>query len=109
MKDLYKEIIEDVLYERVKLIIESQYDIEGVINPNKKDSTKIIFKDRKKAITMVKEVILEFTKEHDLDVHEITEILMKKIEEEMQLKPMFKEEFEEVKEIVLIEDDSEER
>ena len=77
MKDLYKEIIEDVLYERVKLIIESQYDIEGVINPNKKDSTKIIFKDRKKAITMVKEVILEFTKEHDLDVHEITEILMK--------------------------------
>lgn len=49
---------------------------------------------------MVKELILEFAKENDLDIHEITEYLMEKIKEEMQRRPEFGEEFEATQKII---------
>ena len=50
LSDENKLQIEWDLYTEVMLLIESQYDLEGIIDIEKKDSTKIIFKDKKESI-----------------------------------------------------------
>ncbi len=107
MKKANKEVIETNFYKKIKLIIESQYNVEGVINPSRKSSTKIIFKDRNKLISMVKDAILEYAQEKNLDVREVTECLMENIDLEMKITPLFEEEYKEVKDIVSIKDDDE--
>lgn len=109
MEEANKILIETTLYKRIKLIVESQYELEGVINPNKKDSTKIIFKDRDKAISMVKEAILEFAEENNLEISDVTNYLMEIIDLEMKVKPLFENEFKEMKDMALVKDDDGER
>jgi len=59
--------IELELYTQVMLLIESQYNLEGVIDVNKKDSTRIIFKDKQKYIKKVADLISEFSEQNNLD------------------------------------------
>ena len=104
-KDMLK--IENDLYTEVMLLIESQYNLEGIINPNRKDSTKIVFKDKKDAIRAVAEAIERFSEENGLNPNLVKEYLIHIIESKIKLKGNFIEEYEEVREIILT--DNEER
>ncbi len=44
---IHKIQIEKQLYKEVMLLIESEYNIEGVININKKNSNQIVYKNKK--------------------------------------------------------------
>lgn len=107
MKDSDKILIELELYPIVKLLIESQYETEGIINSEIKESNRIIFKDREKAISMVREAIVNFSIEQKVDMLEVTYVLMSILEEKMKLNSDCKEEFRQTKNIVLMIDDME--
>lgn len=98
--DEYKLQIEKDLYTEVMIYIESQYNIEGVIDISKKHSNKIIFEDRKAAIQMVAKAIEEFSKENELDKNQVKDYLLSVIEEKIKLKDIFEEEFKEAKQII---------
>lgn len=99
--------IENELYTEVMLLIEIQYNIEGAININKKDSEKIIFKDKKTAIQMVSEAIERFSEENALDKNAVKNYLIGIIEQREESKPIFKEGYEEAKGIISKEDEDE--
>ena len=69
-------IIEWELYRKVKLIVEAQYNMEGNINLENKDSTKLIFKNKHEAIEKVAKEIEEFSKEHNVDIEYVKEYLL---------------------------------
>ena len=96
--------IENELYEKVMLLIESQYNLEGIINKDKKDSTKIIFKDKKIAIRRVSEEIEQFAKDNGLYVNEVKNYLIAIIENKISFKNMYEEEYQIAKSIISIEE-----
>ena len=104
-KDKFK--IENELYTEVMLLIESQYDLEGTIDVNKKDSTKIIFRDKKDAIRAVAEAIERFSKENGLNTNLVKDYLIHIIENKIKLKGIFIEEYEEAKGIILTDNEEE--
>jgi len=102
----YKIKIEE-LYTKVMLLIESEYDIEGVINTNNKRSSKITFRDRKRAIQNVSEAIKEFARENNLNESIVQEYLLHIIDR--RTNGIFKENYEKAKEIIIADEDIEER
>jgi len=104
-KDKFK--IENELYTKVMLLIESQYNLEGTIDTNKKDSSKIIFRDKKDAIRAVADAIERFSEDNGLNKNLVKEYLIHIIENKIRLKNIFVEEYEEAKGIILT--DEEER
>ena len=109
LSDKHKLQIENELYTEVMLTIESLYDLECNIDKDKRDSTKIIFRDKKAAIQRVAEAILRFAQENNLDKDDVKNYLLSIIEKRMELKPIFKEEYEEAKGIISTDDEKEER
>lgn len=103
----YKLKIETELYQYVMLLIENEYNMEHIIDVNKKDSTKIIFKDKRLAIKKVAEAIQRFSKENNLDPNKVKDYLLYIIECRVDMD--FIEEVEEVKEIILTDRSDEER
>lgn len=104
----YTGKIENELYQRVMLSLECEYNVEGVINSDNKESKKIIFKDKKAAIKNVANAIREFSENNNLNVNEVKDYLLSFIEERIKTNKDFKEEYQEAKEIILT-DDVEER
>ena len=99
--------IESFLYSKVKLILESQYNIEGVVDINKKNSTKLIFKDKKHAVKLVSEAIKDFALEHNLSINDVKDFLLEIIEKDMKLNNMYKLEYEAIEETILMPIDQE--
>ena len=94
------QILIDQLYHEVKLIIESQYNIEGIINPQKKDSTKIIFKDKRKAIQYVAKHIKDFASENNIETSFVKKEILLRIDNDKELNPIFESEYNAVEEMV---------
>ena len=92
------------LYFEVKVYAENEYNEEGILDITKKGSKKNIFKNRNKAIKMIKEAIENFSKEYDLDKNLVKNHLLKLIEEDLNSDEQFKEEYIEVKKIVSLND-----
>lgn len=88
------------LYFEVKAYAESEYNVEGSLDIKKKDSSKILFKDRKKAISMISDLIEGFSKKHGLDKNMVKNYLLKLIEKDLNLDTKFREEYKAVKEMV---------
>jgi len=109
LSDKHKLQIENELYTEVMLLIESQYNLEGIIDINKKDSTKIIFKDKKAAIQKVAKAIRRFSEENSLDVNAVKSQLLDIIENKINLKNIFEEEYKEAQGIIKTDIDEEER
>ena len=99
------KILIEELYFEVKTYAEGEYNEESSVDITKKDSNKIIFKDRKKAITMIKEVIEDFSKEHNIDKNLVKNYLLELIEKDLNSEKKFKEEYREVKEMVSSDED----
>jgi len=97
--------IELELYTQVMLLIESQYNLEGVIDVNKKDSTRIIFKDKQKYIKKVADLISEFSEQNNLDKDIVKDYLLKIISNKMELNNDFKEEYKEAEDIIIADDE----
>lgn len=95
------------LYFEVKAYTESEYNIESNLDGKKKESNKIIFKDRKKAITIISKLIEDFSAKYNVDKNFVKNYLLKLIEKDLNLENNFKEEYIEVKKIVCA--DEEER
>ena len=94
------EKIQNDLYHRVKLIIENKNNIEENINPEKRGSTKIIFKDRDEAIYQVAKMIEQYAKKYQLQVEDVKTILLDVIQNDISKKDMFQQAYYEVKDIV---------
>lgn len=105
LSDLLKIQIETELYTYILLLIESQYNIEGVIDNNKTDSTKIIFKDKKAATKSVAQAIIRFAERNNVDSDAVKNYLLRIIENNLELNNEYKE----AKEIILADKDEEER
>lgn len=101
--------IDGDLYKEVMGAIESEYNLESIIDINKKSSTKIVFKDRKTAIRKVAEAIKRFSERNNLDIDVVKEHLLNTIEEKMQIDEKFKEEYTEAKKILSSDEEIEER
>ena len=104
LDDRTKALIES-LYFKINAYSEGQYNMEGALDISKKDSDKIIFKDRKKAVTMIKAEIEEFSKEYSLDKNAVKDYLLKIIEEDINSDKPNKTQHIEVKKIVSIDDE----
>lgn len=104
-----KFLIYNRLYKEIQLIIENQYNLEGVIDEYNKKSTKIIFKDRDRAIKDVIMLIKRFSKEENLDINDVKEELLSFIEEKMLDEKVHINELKEVKDIILVGEENEER
>lgn len=104
MEELSKEhkmFIEEYLYGNVRLILESQYNIEGNIDISKKSSSKMIFKDKKKAIIEISREIERFADKNNVDKEIVKNYLLSIIENRIDLNNIHKAELKEVKRIVL--------
>ena len=109
MKQADKTDIERILFKHVTLLIESQYNLECIIDKSKKNSRKIIFKDKKTAIEEVAKAIEEFSKERNLDKEEVKDYLLDVFENRIKLGDIYKEILEQEKEIILIQIEDEGR
>lgn len=108
--EIHKIKIEQELYKEVMLLIESEYNSEGVINPNKKSSTRIIYKDKKLAIKKVADAIKRFSEANNLNIDIVKDYLLKTIENEKRTNNLFEEEYNQAEEIVQTQtDDREEK
>ena len=101
-----KSLIE-YLYFEIKACAEGEYDEEWSVDITKKHSNKLIFKDRSKAITMIKEAIERFSRENNLDKNLVKNYLLEIIEEDINSENKFKEEYIEVKKMVSLDDEEE--
>jgi len=99
--------IEEELYFAVKAAAEAEYNTENNLDINKKHSTKLIFKDRKKAATMISRLIEDFSKEYNVDKEIVKNYLLKLIEKDLNSDNIFKEQYISVQEMVSL--DEEER
>lgn len=88
------------LYSEVKAYAENEYNEEGILDITRRGSRKIIFKDRNKAIKMIKEAIEDFSEEHNIDKNLVKNYLLELIEEDLNSDKKFKEEYIEVKKMV---------
>lgn len=106
--DKHKIQIENELYKKVMILIESVYNVEGVINTDNKESTKLV-NNKRKIIKMISEEIERFAQENDLDKILIKDYLISIIENKIELDNGLQEEYEEAKVIILTDDENEER
>jgi len=102
-----KELIEELYFE-IKAYAEGEYYIEGNVNINKKYSDKIVFRDRKKAITIIKDTIEKFSEKYSVDKNLVKNCLLEIIEQELNSEKKFKGQEIEMKKIVEM-DNNEER
>lgn len=93
-----KAIVNEELYTKIKLIVESEYNHESVVR-NTGDK-EIVFKDRAKAIELVKQHILDFCAEKGLDKASVLASIYILLDEEAKRNPMFLVEFQEVGKVV---------
>lgn len=93
-------LIENKLYSQVKILLEGHYNLEGVINSAKKDSDNIVFKNKKEAIKLIVEKIIDFATENNLTVNEVKNYLLKIINNDISLDNMHVKEYKELNEIV---------
>ena len=100
----YKLKIEKELYTQIMLLIENQYNLEGIIDITKKNSTKIVFKDKKEAIRSVAEEINRFANENNLDIKWVKNHLLKTIRNKIELNNDFKDEYQEAQNIIISKD-----
>jgi len=105
LSDSLKIQIELELYTHVLLLIESQYNIEGMIDNSKRDSTKIIFKDKKAATKSVAQAIISFAESNNVDPDAVKNYLLRIIENNLELN----NEYRVAKTIILADIDEEER
>jgi len=103
--DIRTQALIEKLYFEVKAYAEGEYNEEGRLDISKKDSTKLIFKDRNKAITMIKEAIVRFSDRHSLDRNVVKNYLLEIIEEDINSNKKFKEEYIEVKKMISLDDE----
>lgn len=100
-----KNKIESFLYPKVLEILESQYNSEGIIDINKKNSTKIIYKDKKSAMKDILKEIKEFALENNLNINDIKDYLLQIIQENMRINSMFQLEYKKMQEVILTKED----
>ena len=101
--------IEKYLFSAVRLLLEGQYNIEGVINPDNKDSTKIILKNKKEAIKIISKEIRKFSLERNIPVNDVKDYLIQIIEEKLKLANECQQEYETLKEAVITENNEDTR
>lgn len=106
MKELdnKNKILIEKLYFEIKAYLESEYDVEGVIDSSKRGSTRIIFKNREKAITMIKEAILNYASKNNVEIDLVKGYLLgmieRDIERDKESSKGFSEEYQQLKYIV---------
>jgi len=107
--DKHKVQIENELYKKVMILIESVYNVEGAIDTDNNESTKLIFDNKHKVIKMISKEIERFAQENNLDRILIKDYLISVIEKKIELNNGFQEKYEEAKDIILTDNENDER
>lgn len=93
-----KGIVNEELFQTILLIVESEYNHKSVVRGT--SSKEIVFKNRQNAIELVKQQIIDFSREKNLDQASViaaTTILLK---ENRRNNPLFADEYVEVESVV---------
>lgn len=105
--NLTKILIEGTLYLNIKLLLESQYHLECMIDNNGRKSNRLVLKDRQYAIKLISEAIEKFTAEKNLDKEAVQNFLLQLIQNDLQNNKLFENEYRLLEELMTSEPNQE--